>query len=156
MNSQQKLIKSKQKRIHLAIMKSDWNLTEKIISGEKTIESRWYKNRYCPWDKINSGDIVYFKDSGQPVTAKAKVAEVEQYSNLTPAKTKQLLNKYSASQLGVTEIIDEIKKHTSGKNYAIFIKLKNPQKIKPFNIDKTGYGTMSAWLIVDNIEDIKK
>ena len=35
---------------HLAIMKKEWKLTEKIITGEKRIESRWYKDKYPPWN----------------------------------------------------------------------------------------------------------
>ena len=41
------------------------------------------------------------------------------------------------------------------KRYCILIWLKKPQKIKPFKIDKTGYGTGSAWLTVDNINLIR-
>jgi len=29
---------------HIAIMKKSWRLTEKILAGEKTLETRWYKN----------------------------------------------------------------------------------------------------------------
>ena len=52
---------------HLAIMKKSWNLTDKILTGKKKIESRWYKNKYKPWNKIKTEDVVYFKDSGIPV-----------------------------------------------------------------------------------------
>ena len=41
---------------HLAIMKKSWNLTQKILTGERKIESRWYKNKHTPWNKIKSGD----------------------------------------------------------------------------------------------------
>jgi len=30
------------------------------------------------------------------------------------------------------------------------------EKIKPFNIDKTGFGAMSAWISVDDINQLKK
>jgi len=33
---------------HVAIMKKSWKLTEKILSGEEKIESRWYKSKYSP------------------------------------------------------------------------------------------------------------
>lgn len=67
---------------HIAIMKKSWELIPKIISGEKTIESRWYKNRIAPWDRISEGDTVYFKDSGEPVSAVATVSKVLQFDNL--------------------------------------------------------------------------
>jgi hypothetical protein len=34
--------------------------------------------------------------------------------------------------------------------------LKKPQKIEPFEIDKSGFGTMSAWISVDDINKIRK
>ena len=46
---------------HVAIMKKSWGLTEKIISGEKKIESRWYKFRHSPWGKIKKGDNLFVR-----------------------------------------------------------------------------------------------
>jgi len=40
---------------HVAIMKRSWGLIPKILSGEKTIESRWYKKRIPPWNRISKG-----------------------------------------------------------------------------------------------------
>src|SRR3989344_999929 len=79
---------------HVAIMKKSWKLTDKIISGKKIIESRWYKNKYTPWDKIKRGDMVYFKNSGEPVTIRSRVKEIIQFSNLTQEKVKKILYKY--------------------------------------------------------------
>jgi len=42
------------------------------------------------------------------------------------------------------------------KNYCILIFLKNPIGIKPFEIDKTGFGAMSAWIIAKNISKVKR
>jgi len=61
---------------HLAFMKKSLGFLEKIISGNKTIESRWYKNRKTPWDRIQKWDIVYFKNSWERVNLKAKVSKV--------------------------------------------------------------------------------
>ena len=69
---------------HVAIMRKSWGLTQKILSGKKKIESRWYKVKYAPWDRIKFGEIVYFKDSGEPVTIKTEVEKVIQFSDLTP------------------------------------------------------------------------
>lgn len=65
---------------HLAIMKKSWKLTEKILSGEKKIESRWYKSKRVPFGRISAGETVYFKDGGEPVTIKAEVEKVLQFS----------------------------------------------------------------------------
>lgn len=140
---------------HLAIMKKSWGLTEKILIGEKTVESRWYRSRYAPWDKIKPGDTVYFKDSGEPVKIKVKVTKVLQFNNLNTVKTKQILAKYGKADLGTSEIMPEIKRYVSNKNYCIFVFFNNVEKIEPFNINKTGFGAMSAWITVNNINQLK-
>ena len=54
---------------HVAIMNKSWNLIPKIISGEKSIESRWYQTKRTPWDKIKAGDKIFFKNSGEAIIA---------------------------------------------------------------------------------------
>ncbi len=141
---------------HVAIMKKSWGLTRKILSGEKVIETRWYKNKVQAWNKVKVGDTVYFKDSGEPVTIKAVVSKVEQFDNLDEKKIADLFKRYGEEDLGTKEISEEIKKYVEGKKYSVIVWIKNPQLIEPFDIDKKGYGAMSAWLTVDNIEMIKK
>jgi ASC-1-like (ASCH) protein len=46
---------------HLAILSKEKNFLGRILSGEKTIESRWYRNRKPPFKTIAPGDTVYFK-----------------------------------------------------------------------------------------------
>jgi len=132
---------------HIAIMRKSWGLTAKILSGEKTIETRWYKNKSAPWNKIHPSDIIFFKDSGCQVSVKAHVFKVEQYSDLTPEKTKQIISKYSVKDLGTKDIPAEIQSYINGKKYCIIIHLINPQRVHPpFRVDKKGFGMMAAWL----------
>ena len=140
---------------HVAIMRKSWGLLPKILTREKTIESRWYKNRYSPWDKIKQGDIVYFKNSGEPVTIKTEISKVIQYSDLTPARVKWALQKYGVKDgLGIDKL-DKYYQRFKDRKYCLLVFLKNPQKIKPFDIDKTGYGNMSAWIVTDNVNKLK-
>ena len=141
---------------HLAIMKKSWGLTEKILRGEKTIESRWYKNKYSPFDKIKIGDIVYFKDSGEPVKMKAEVSDVKQFSNLSPEKIHNILKEYGDRDGIEKQKISKFFELFKDKKYCILIFLKNPIAIKPFRINKKGYGSMSAWICFNKIDDIKE
>lgn len=142
-------------KTHIAIMRKSWGLTEKILSGEKTIESRWYENKCEPWDNIAEDDTVYFKDAGEPVALKSDVENVIQYENLTPKKVREILSEYGKGD-GISENeIEKYYKRFMNKNYCILIFLKNVQKIAPFRINKAGFGMMSAWLVVPDIEKIK-
>lgn len=40
------------------------------------------------------------------------------------------------------------------KRYAMFIYLGEVETVDPFEIDKRGFGAMSAWITVNNIEEI--
>src|SRR5574342_351784 len=128
---------------HVAIMKKEWKLTEKILSGEKKIESRWYSNKSAPWNKINSGETVFFKDSGQPVTVKAEVEKVLQFNGLTPARVKEILDEYGGVDGINVSDVNKFYERFKDKRYCMLVFLKNPQKIEPFNISKKGFGLMA-------------
>jgi ASC-1-like (ASCH) protein len=141
---------------HVAIMKKSWGLTEKILSGRKKIESRWYLTKRVPWNNIKAGETVYFKDSGEPVKMKAEVSRVEQFADLTPRRIKAILNKYGRADGLEKNEIPNFFKRFKDKRYCLLIFLKNPAAIKPFEIDKAGFGNMAAWLTVDKISKIKR
>lgn len=140
---------------HVAIMKKSWRLTQKILSGQKKIESRWYKSKHAPWGKVGKGDIVYFKDSGEPVSIKTEVEKVILFSGLTPKKVILILDEYGNDNGIEKDKIQEFFELFKNKNYCLLIFLKNPKRVKSFNIDKTGFGMMSAWLSVENVDRIR-
>ncbi len=121
---------------HIAIMKKSWGLTEKILNGQKRIESRWYKAKCAPWDRIKTGDIVFFKGSGCPVSIKAEVEKVIQFPDLTVQKVKEILDEYGDADGLEKEKIPELFERFKDKKYCLLIFLKNPQKIEPFEINK--------------------
>ena len=141
---------------HVAIMKKSWGLTQKILSGEKKIDSRWYTSRVAPWDRIKPGDMVYFKDSGEPVTMKAEVSKVLQFSDLTPEKVKSILDEYGKDDGINHEDIPKYFEMYRDKNYCILIFLKNPHLVRPFHINKKGFGVMSAWITIEDIKHVVK
>jgi len=142
--------------MHVAIMRKPWGLLEKIFTGEKTIESRWYNVKYRPWDAIFTGDTIYFKNSGEPVALKAEIGKVIQFTDLTPERVKEILVQYGKED-GIEEVrTQEFYERFKDKKYCILIFLKNPKRIAPFEIDKTGFGAMAAWITVSEIGEIKR
>jgi ASC-1-like (ASCH) protein len=139
---------------HIAIMKKEWGLTKKIIDGIKTVESRWYKSKTTPWNKIKVGDTVYFKDSGGPVLVKAKVTKVEQYEVSSNSQALAIMAKYALADLGTEVLSKSIRDYITGKKYAVFVHFNKVKKITPFSIDKAGFGMQCAWLTVDSINKI--
>ncbi|OGC38108.1 hypothetical protein A2155_00510, partial [candidate division WWE3 bacterium RBG_16_52_45] len=124
--------------------------------GQKTIESRWYANRSVPWDKIAAGDTVYFKNSGEPVTIKATVGKVLQFSELTPKIVQELLYKYGHDDGLEQSEIPRFFQIFKDKKYSILIFLKDVSSVAPFEINKRGFGAMAAWISVDRVSTLKK
>ncbi|MFH1671707.1 MAG: hypothetical protein ABH889_02985, partial [Candidatus Portnoybacteria bacterium] len=73
---------------------------------------------------------------------------------LNPKITEKILKRYGKDDLGANDIMPEIRKYASGKNYCILVFFNEVKRVKPFNINKTGFGTMSAWVTVNNIKQI--
>ncbi|PIS07348.1 hypothetical protein COT78_03880 [Candidatus Berkelbacteria bacterium CG10_big_fil_rev_8_21_14_0_10_43_13] len=137
-------------------MRPSLGFLEKIENGDKTIESRWYLQRSAPWDEISAGDTIYFKNAGEPASVKASVADVRHLARLNPFKIRQLLDEFG-SRLGLTKSdSDSYFTEIKNKKFGILIYLQDVKKIRPFDIDKRGFGTMSAWLVIENIDKIKR
>ena len=79
-----------------------------------------------------------------------------QFDNLTPKKAKGILETYGSADGINRKDIKNYFERFKNKNYCLLIFLKNVEAILPFEVDKTGFGAMAAWLTVENIERIKK
>ena len=99
-------------------------------------------------------DIIFFKNSGDPVTVRSKVKKVLQFNNLTPKKIKHILFKFGRA-LGI-EDNEKFFKSIKNKKYCILIFLDNVKFVDPFLIDKTGFGMRGAWISIENISCVKK
>lgn len=140
---------------HIAIMKKSWGLIPKIVSEEKTCEARWYKTKRAPWGVAHKGDRIYFKNGSEPVTVMAIVADVYQYEVKDNVHALEIMKKHVLPDLGTNKISEDILKYITNKNYTMFLYFNNVKKIKPFEIDKRGFGSMAAWINIDNINKIK-
>ncbi len=138
---------------HVAIMNPPY-LIDRILSGEKTVETRWYKTRRCPWGRIGKGDIIWFKESGGCVRAKAFVSKVEEVE-LGGVDVEKLVRKYAPRGKAFFRSPEKTSEMARKKKYAIFIHLEKPEDVEPFQIRKDGFGTGAAWICVDDIDEIR-
>ena len=136
---------------HVAILAKKRKLLGRILSGEKTIESRWYVARRAPWKSIAPNEVIYFKESGDPVVAKA-LAEKVLFIELTPEVVEDLLEKYGKRICMTSSAYDKLK----DKRYCVLIFLKDVKRIPPFEIDKSGFGNMAAWITTKSVTSLRK
>lgn len=140
---------------HIAILDKKRKLLQKIVSGEKTIESRWYLSKRVPWGRIKAGEKVYFKESGEPVHVSTTVSEVMQFY-LPCEDVRGLVEKYGPAICFDMSDVDKLVTWCSARKYCILIRLKDVEEIAPFEIDKKGFGMMAAWITMDSMDRIKK
>ncbi len=140
---------------HIAFLDKKRKLLAKIISGEKRIESRWYVTRRAPYGLIAPGDTVYFKDAGDPVSAKAIVERVLFFDNLDMAKVRGIVDTHGSAICFSSETRRDLS-WAAGKRYCVLIFLRDAQRIEPFHIDKTGFGNMAAWISVPSVAALRR
>jgi len=122
---------------------------------EKVLETRWYKNKYAPWDKIKSGDLIYFKNSGEGVSIKTTVTKVKQYEIQNEKQKNDIIEKVWENDLGADSDKKILENYSQNKKYCIVIYFNKAKKIKPFNINKEGFGNMASWICVGDVNKIK-
>lgn len=128
--------KIKSKNIHLGVFSEPY-LTY-MLKGEKTIESRFSKNRIAPYNQITKDDMVIVKKSGSDVFGYFTIKDVL-FIDLNVTSIEEIKAKYD-KQLCVDETFWTSKKNS---NYATLLIIDKMCKLKPFHINKKG---MQTWI----------
>ncbi len=124
---------------HLVILKRFY--LDMILSGRKTIESRFLKTRRCFFDRLDAGDILFLKESSGPVCGKAKVAAVKKFENLQPSRIKKIKEQYNRSICGT----EEYWKSKINSKYGILVRLADIEQIEPVYIRKSDW---RSWVVL--------
>ena len=124
---------------HIVILKKKYY--DKVLSGEKSIESRWSYNKSLPYQKVNVGDELLIKQTGKDVTLIANVSKVEFYE-LTPEIVEQLRVRYG-KQIGTDKIEDWA--GTMNKKFCSLVWFDNIKQVKPLKVKRSNG---AGWLIV--------
>jgi len=130
---------------HLAIMSKGY--IEKILSGEKSIESRFSVNRISPFGKIKAGEKVYLKETGKPVSASFEVEKVLFFSDLNEEKIKEIKVKYGQGICAEEDFWN----NKRNARYATLIFVKDPRVEESFKVNKAD---RSAFKSVTNISEL--
>ncbi len=124
---------------HLAVVRQPFY--DLIINKTKTIESRWSLNKCAPYEKINKGDIIFFKQPGKMATATAQVKDVK-FFELTPSLADEIKKKYG-KEIG-TEKFNDWETYRN-KKFLTLIWLENVKRIEPRAFNKKG---RAGWMLV--------
>jgi len=139
---------------HVVYVDTKAHELEILLAGEKTMIVRGATGRKLPYGRVQPGDCLFFiqnKGDGM-VRASAVVREVFNSEKLTQEGSAKLL-KDNQAKLNLTP---EQVKRWAGKRYLVLIEIKNVTSLKPFTIDRSGYGNMDDWLPVGEIGKVKE
>lgn len=133
-------------RQHIAILAHSFfgrdSILDMILSGEKTIESRWTMRRCAPYGSVNTGDILLLRESSKPIIAVATVARAEFYE-LTPELVDSLRRQYGRA-IGSDD--PTAWQDTLAKRYGTLIWLTDVHAISPIEAPRS-HG--SGWMTLD-------
>jgi len=124
---------------HIAILKPKYY--NMILSGEKSIESRFSMNKCNPYKKVKVQDEILIKKTGEAVTASAKVKHVKYYE-LSPDIVEEIRIKYG-KQIGTDKIKDW--ESTFQKKYCTLIWLEDIKVINPIEVPRSNG---AGWIIL--------
>ena len=128
---------------HLAIFSS--GIGEKILSGEKQVESRFSKNKQPPFNEVSTGDIVYIKPTGKDIIGEFRVKKVIFIDGLDITELENIKKKYG-KQLAVDESF-WVGKEESKFVTLIFIGETQVMLTSPITFKK---GLQRGWVVLDD------
>ena len=136
---------------HLAILAPGW--IELILSGDKTIESRFSKRRSAPFGKVSEGDVVFMKESGGRVKGAFRVGKVDTIEKLT-YELRIAIDTCFREQIFGTPYFTEHWDQWKASNHATLIHIAETLEFNtPFAIHKRD---PRAWVVYDHITDFTK
>lgn len=128
------------RRRHAAIV--DDRHIDLLRRGVKTIETRLYRHRRLPYNRIRAGDVVFFKPAGGEVFGSADVVRIRQYDNLTPEDVRRIRRRYNHAVCAEPEYWAE----RLEARFAVLIWLNGFRKTRRAPNVPRQYG--SGWLIL--------
>lgn len=139
---------------HVVYLDAKAKEMDNILSGNKKMIIRGATGRKIPYGRVNSGDILYFINNNSEgfVKALAKVKIVFNSEKMSTEESKNLIEK-NQEKLKLT---DKQLNRWIGKRYLVLIEIDDVIEVIPFKIDKTDYSNMDDWLIVEDINKVKK
>lgn len=126
---------------------------EKLIKGEKTMIIRGATGRKLPYGRVNIGDILYLiNNNGEGIVkAKCQVKSVFNSEKMDLETSKKLVD---SNALALNLSPAQYKKW-AGKRFLTLIEIESVKEIAEFKIDKSEFGNMDDWLLVEDINAVK-
>lgn len=124
---------------HVAVLQRDYLAA--LLRGGKTVECRLSRVNRPPRGHVATGDWVWFKQSGGPVRAVARISRILERDSMTPTRLASLRTRYGRAIQAPTSFWES---HKSAR-FATLIWLDNICAIQPFKLPKSD---RRAWVVL--------
>ncbi len=134
-------------RKHLAIMHRP--VIEAILSGRKTIESRFSKHRIPPFGQVSVGDLIYMKQPGEEIVGQFRVKKVYSYEGLTKGDIKQIQEQFGQNiDSGIESDDHKYWYSKQDSNFCTLIFISNAERFitSPIRVKKSD---QRGWMILN-------
>ena len=138
---------------HVVYLDASARELDLLLDHKKTMIVRGAAGRKMPYGRVNRGDVLYFINNNAEglVLAKAEVESVFNSDILAGEQAARLIEiNQSRLQLTTKQV-----QRWAGKRYLVLVEVSGIEKIEPFRIDKSNYGNMDDWLLVEQIERVR-
>ena len=139
---------------HVVYLDAQAKELENLLSGSKTMIIRGATGRKLPYGRVDAGDVLYFINNNAEgmVRATAKVKRAFHSEKMTEEESQSLV-KRNQPKLRLTE---KQVKRWAGKRYIVLIEVGDVKEIPAFAINRSNYGNMDDWLLVEKIEAVRE
>ncbi len=121
---------------------------EAILSGQKTIETRFSKHKIAPYGEVRAGDLIYMKIPGGDIVGQFKAKKVFYFEGLTAGDVDKILQEYG-KQISVGYALEDEKyleiKKSSHFGTLIFIEQSERFITSPIKIQKHD---LRGWMVL--------
>lgn len=139
---------------HVVYLDAQAKELENLLSGHKTMIIRGATGRKLPHGRVHADDVLYFINNNAEgmVRARAKVKRAFHSERMAEEESRALVEK-NQPKLRLTE---KQMKRWAGKRYIVLVEVDDIKEVPSFAIDKSNYGNMDDWLVVEKIESVRK
>ena len=132
---------------HLAIFSPE--AVKQILSGKKTIETRFSQKKIAPFGVVGKGDLVYMKPPGKDIVGRFTVKKVISIEGVDKEDFLEIQSKYgSLVSLGEQTLDKAFFDSRTSANYCTIIFIGNVEQFitSPIKIAKSD---LRGWMVLE-------
>ena len=135
----ERLEAGKSGRMHIAVMTEPY--LSLVLSGEKTMESRFSKRKQPPWGKVAQGDTVILKKSGGGYVGIFEAGSVRFFHPESREETAAIQSSWN-DRLCIREDFRQAK---ADSRYVTLIEIERLCRFEPFFLT---FANRQAWIVL--------